>query len=93
MSIRVPEELEERIQRKVETGRYQNETDVLREALRALDAREARADQLRASIAEAAASIDRGEGIELTAEVWDEIERDAAEQARLGRPPGPDVLP
>lgn len=93
MSIRFPTDLEDRIQRKIDSGRYENETPVLREALQALGAREARIDELRASIADAMASIDRGEGIELTPGVWEEIERDADEQIRLGRLPGPDVLP
>lgn len=93
MVIRVPVELEEHIRQKVESGDYRDTTDVLRVALRLLDARDRRLHELRASIAEGLASIERGEGREWTPELMEEIERQADEQIRLGIPPKADVCP
>jgi DNA polymerase III delta prime subunit len=66
---------------------------VIRAALRLLEVRDQRAQDLRASIAEGLAAIERGEGIELTPELVEEIDREAEEQIRLGVPPDPDVCP
>jgi antitoxin ParD1/3/4 len=93
MSITVPADLEERIREKVESGDYEDPSEVLRMAMRLLDKRDKRLQELRASIEEGIAAIERGEGIELTPEVWDEIEREADEHLRLGIPPNPDVCP
>ena len=93
MVIHVPDDLKASIRERVESGEYSDETEVIRTALRALKAREQRLEEIRASIAEGLASIERGEGIELTPEVMDEIEREAEEHARLGLLPKPDVCP
>ena len=88
-----PPELEADIRQRVASGEYAAETEVLRIALRLLDARERRAQEIRASIEEGMAAIKRGEGIELTPELMDEIEREAEELARIGALPKPDVCP
>jgi len=93
MAIRVPDDLEASIRQKIETGRYRDETEVIRAALRSLDAREERVERLRASIAEGFAAVERGEGIELTPEHLEELGREAEERVRLGLQPDPDVLP
>lgn len=93
MVIRVPDDLEASIQQKIATGRYQDETEVIRVALRLLDAREERAERLRTSIAEGFAAVERGEGIEWTPELMEEIDREAEERVRRGLQPDPDVLP
>jgi putative addiction module CopG family antidote len=93
MAIRVPDDLAASIRQKIETGRYRDETEVIRAALRSLDAREERAERLRASIAEGLAAIERGEGRELTPELMDEIEREADERIGLGLLPKTDVCP
>jgi predicted transcriptional regulator len=66
---------------------------VLREALRMLNVRERRVQEIRASIEEGLAELERGEGIELTPEVMEEISREADELIRLGVLPKPDVCP
>jgi predicted transcriptional regulator len=66
---------------------------VLREALRMLNVRERRVQEIRASIEEGLAELERGEGIELTPEVMEEISREADELTRLGVLPKPDVCP
>jgi antitoxin ParD1/3/4 len=93
MTMRFPADVEASIRQKVESGRFGTETDVVRAALQLLDAREQRLHQLRASIAEGFAAIERGEGIELTPEVMEEIDREADEMVRLGQEPDPDVRP
>ena len=93
MVIRVPAELEAHIRQKVESGDYRDQADVIRVALRLLDARDQRLHELRASIAEARAGIERGEGAELTPELMEQIDREADERLRLGLSPKPDVCP
>ena len=57
MVIRVPVDLEEQIRQKVESGDYRDPTDVLRVALRLLDARDERLHELGALVAEGLAGI------------------------------------
>ena len=93
MTVTFPPDLEASIQQKVASGRYQDVTEVIRAALRLLDQREQQQQALRASVADAFAAIERGEGVELTPELMDEIDREAEELARLGHPVNPDVCP
>ena len=93
MTIRVPADLEASIRRRVASGRYNDATEVIRAAMRLLEAREERTEYIRASVAAGLAAIERGEGSELTPELWEEIDREADEQIRLGLPPKPDVCP
>ena len=58
-----------------------------------LNVRERRVQEIRASIEEGLAELERGEGIELTPEVMEEISREADELTRLGVLPKPDVCP
>jgi hypothetical protein len=55
--------------------------------------RQKRAESLRASVAAGLAAIERGEGSELTPELWAEIDRDVDEKIRRGLPLNPDVCP
>jgi antitoxin ParD1/3/4 len=93
MTIHVPADLEADIRQKVDSGRYEDPSEVIREGLRLIDARERRAQILRASVANGLAAIERGEGSELTPALLDEIDREADEQLRLGVPPKLDVCP
>lgn len=93
MFIQVSPDIEERIRQRVESGAYEDATDVIRKALRALEARERRVQEIRASIDEGIAAIERGEGREWTHELREEINREADERIRLGRLPHPDVCP
>ena len=93
MSISVPADLEDSIRQKVDSGHYGDASEVIRAALRLLEVRDRRVQEIRASIAEGLAAIERGEGIELTPELMEEIDREADEQIRLSLPPDPDVCP
>ena len=93
MSVQVPPDVEANIRQIVERGRYHDATEVIRTAVRLLDVRDQQLERLRASVEAGFAAIERGEGIELTRELMDEIEREAEERARRGEQPNPDVCP
>ena len=94
MTIHLPADLHASIREKVESGHYGDETEVVREALDALDARDRdRLQRLRAKVAEGFAAIERGEGIAWTPALMDELEREAEELYHQGEPPDPDVCP
>ena len=93
MVIHVTPEIEADIRQRVASGEYADEAEVLRTALRMLDARERRLQEIRASIAQGLAEVERGEGIALTPEVMDQIEREAEEHVRSGLPIKLDVCP
>jgi putative addiction module CopG family antidote len=93
MVLHVPGDIEAQIREKVESGEYRDTTDVIRVALRLLEARDRRLHEIRTSLAEAKASIDRGEGSELTPELMERIDREADQRLRLGLAPKPDVCP
>lgn len=93
MPIMVPPDVEEQIREKVSSGEYDDPSAVIRAAIRLLNHRDRQLSELRASVAGGLASIERGEGIELTPEVWEEIEREAHERYLLGCQPKLDVCP
>jgi hypothetical protein len=66
---------------------------VIRAAIRLLDNRERQLEELRASIAEGLASVERGEVSEWTPELMAKIDREADELVRRGVPFNPDVCP
>jgi putative addiction module CopG family antidote len=89
MTVQLPADLEASIQRKVASGRFGDEVEVIREALGALDAREhERFLRLRSLVRD---GFESGEGVELTPELMDEIQREAEEAFRRGEQPDPDV--
>lgn len=93
MVIEVPTDVAARIRQKVESGLYDDPGAVMRAALRLLDKRDQELEGLCASIAEANAAIDRGEGYELTPELMEQISQAASRRARLGMVPKPDACP
>jgi putative addiction module CopG family antidote len=93
MAIQLPTDLEEQIRQKVASGEYDDPSAVIRAAIRLLDKRDQQLQEVRTSIEEGLKAIERGEGIELTPEVWEEIEREAHERFLMGFQPKPDVCP
>ena len=92
-TMHIPADVAASIRQNVQSGRFGDEGAVLREALRLLDARERRAHELRASIEDGVAAIERGEGVELTPEFMDRLTREADEMDERGELPSPDVCP
>lgn len=91
MAIQIPTELESEIRDKVASGRFESEIDVVREALRLLDRREKRVLELRASIDDGRAAAERGEAVELTDALWDQLTREAELNSAQGHRPKPDA--
>ena len=89
MNISLTPELEALVQRKVESGLYNNQSEVIREALRLLAEqdrlREAHLGQLRGAVAEGLAQARRGElldGSTVVAEARESLQRRKKKSAR-----------
>jgi antitoxin ParD1/3/4 len=94
MNVNLTPQLEEMVREKVASGRYNNASEVVREALRLLDDHERiRYDAFKAAVNKGLEELERGEIIPLTAELREQIKREAIEMARQGRKPNPDVCP
>jgi len=94
MMMHLPADLHASIRQKIDSGRHRDEAEVIRQALVALEARdEERLERLRTLVAEGIAAVERGEVVEWTPELMDEIEREAEEMDRRGELPDPDVCP
>jgi antitoxin ParD1/3/4 len=92
VSVTLTPQLEALVRQKVETGPYGSAEEVIEEALQALEERE-RFQRLRASLMEAEAEIERGEGVEWTPELMEHLKREANELRRQGAEPDRDVCP
>jgi antitoxin ParD1/3/4 len=93
MAIQLPPDLEARIQQKVAAGFFSDADEVVREAMRLLDAQERQLDELRAKLQVGLDQLARGERIVYTPSLMDEIMRDVEERFRRGERPNPDVCP
>ena len=92
MNVSLTPQLEAMIRQRVESGRYNSASEVVREALRLLEERD-RLEHLRSLIAVGVAEAERGELIDFTPELMDQIARRAKERIRRGEAPDPDVCP
>jgi putative addiction module CopG family antidote len=92
MSVRVAADVEARIREKVTTGRYDDEDEVLREALQALDERD-RLRDLRESLVRAREQVNRGEYVEWSPDFMDRLIAEADELFARGYEPKRDVCP
>ena len=93
MAIQLPPDIEARIQQKVAEGAFPDADEVIREAMRLLDAQQRQLQELRAKLQSGLDQLDRGEGIPFTPELMQKIRRDVAERYRRGDRPDPDVCP
>lgn len=93
MHVNLSPEMESYIKSKVAGGFYGNATEVIRDAIRRMQADEERRTAFRAAVAEGQASLDRGEGVAYTRKLLDEITREAMEHAGSAEPIDPDVCP
>ena len=85
-------ELAALIREKVESGRYGDANQVLEEAMQLLDDRD-RLEWLRAEIAIGLEEIERGETVEYTPELMEQLKWEAIEAERNGEPIDDAVLP
>ena len=92
MNVSLTPELEAMIRERVESGRYASASEVVRDALRHLEEHERR-EHLRALLEVGRQDELRGDLIEYTPELMDDIYREAEELFRRGAEPDPDVCP
>lgn len=92
MSVTLTPRIEALIQEKLNSGNYNDASEVVGEALRLLDERD-KLSTLRAAIAVGREQANRGETIPWSAGFMDQLIAEADEEDRLGLPIDDDVKP
>ncbi|HEY7030799.1 MAG TPA: type II toxin-antitoxin system ParD family antitoxin [Thermomicrobiales bacterium] len=92
MNVTLTPEAEALVRRQIEAGRFQTADEVIEEALGVLDERE-RMEQLRAKLQVGIDQADRGELVDWTPELREQIRQSARRRVKLGEKPDPDVCP
>ncbi len=92
MNVSLTPQLEAMIRERVESGRYNNASEVVRDALRLLEEHE-RSEHLNSLLAVGLEQAQRGELVEFTPELFEEIDRRVEERFLRGDEPNPDVCP
>jgi len=92
MNANLTPRLEAMVRQKVETGLFNNASEVVREAPR-LSGEKRRLNGLKSAIAVGEAQYARGETIPFALELVKEMKRDAVRMAESGEQPDPDVCP
>lgn len=91
MTVTLSPQAEEQIQDWIERGHYPDAAAVIDRALQALkEQEEAKLIKLRELVR---AGFESGEAVELTDELWDEMERRSEERFLRGERPSPHVCP
>jgi antitoxin ParD1/3/4 len=93
MHVNLSPEMEGFIKTKVASGFYGNATEVIRDAIRRMQAEENRVAAWQAAIKVGDDQLDRGEGIAYTAETLNDITQSAIRTMHSGAPMDPDVFP
>ena len=93
MTIQLAADVEARILQKVERGDFPDPNQVVREAMNLLDEQAHQIAALKAKLQVGIDQLDRGEGIEWTPELMDQLRQEAVERHRRGEKPHPDVCP
>lgn len=93
MHVNLSAEMEGFIRGKVADGMYGNATEVIRDAVRRMQAEETRIAAWQAAIKVGDDQLIRGEGVEYTPKLMKEITGSAIAAMRSGKPSDPDVLP
>jgi antitoxin ParD1/3/4 len=89
MHINLSPEMESYIKAKVASGFYGNATEVIRDAIRRMQADEQGRAAFRAAVAAGDAELERGEGIDYNKTVLDEITREAIRDMHSEKPMQP----
>ena len=93
MHVTLSSEMEAFIKGKVASGFYGNATEVIRDAIRGMQAEESRVAAWQAAVKQGDEQIERGEGITYTAETLKDITQTAIGAMHSPAPLDPDVLP
>ncbi len=93
MHINLSIEMEGFIKSKVASGFYSNATEVIRDAIRRMQAEESRISAWQSAIKQGVDQLDRGEGIAYSPAVLENIAQSAIEAMHSGKPMDADILP
>jgi len=93
MHVNFSPEMEGFIKNKVASGFYGNATEVIRDAIRRMQADESRLAAWQAAIKEGDMQLDRKEGVAYTTETLNDITSNAISAMHSDKPMNPDVLP
>ena len=93
MHVNLSPEMEGFIKTKVAGGFYGNATEVIRDAIRRMQAEESRVAAWQAAIKLGDDQLSRGEGIAYTPKTLDDITQSAVSSMHSGAPMDADVLP
>ena len=93
MHVKLSPELEGFIKTKVASGFYGNATEVIRDAIRRMQAEDIRLAAWRAAIKTGDDQLDRGEGVEYTPEMLGDITKSAVQAMHSDQPIDVDVGP
>ena len=93
LHVNLSPEMEGFTKSKVASGFYGNATEVIRDAIRRMQAEDLRANAWRAAIKAGDDELDRGEGVEYTADALADITKAAIDSMHSDNPIDPDVLP
>ena len=93
MHVNLSPEMEGFIKTKVATGFYGNATEVIRDAIRRMQAEESRLAAWQAAIKIGDDQLDRGEGIAYTPETLNDITQSAVSAMHRGTPMDADIVP
>jgi len=93
MHVNLTPEMETFIKGKVATGFYGNATEVIRDAIRRMQAEEVRVQAWKAAVKLGDDELDRGDGTPYDANALTAITQAAIDDMHSGKPMNPDVLP
>lgn len=93
MVVTLTPQIEAMIQQRLDSGRYSDASEVVQEALRLLEERdrEVQLEHLRALLEEGLEQAKRGELVDFTPELLDDIAKRAHERFLRGEAPDPNV--
>jgi len=93
MHVNLSPEMEGFIKNKVASGFYGNATEVIRDAIRRMQAEESRISAWQDAIKQGDAQLDRGEGVAVTPDTLNDITQSAISAMHTSQPISSDVLP
>lgn len=93
MHVNLSSEMENFIRNKVASGFYGNATEVIRDAIRRMQAEEIRTAEWRTAIHKGDEQLNRGEGIPYTKDMLNDITQRAITAQHSEQPINSDVLP
>jgi antitoxin ParD1/3/4 len=85
MNVSLTPQLEKLVREKVESGMYNNASEVIREGLRLMEERDRKLAWLRTEIQKSEEEFEAGEYVEVDDDFFDQIDREVAEELALDR--------